>query len=528
MNSCTIYQDGKVQKISLPHPMLLSEVLAGRGLPVEMPCGGRQRCLKCRVVVRGEISPPSERERQLLTAEELERGVRFACMTTLLGDAQVDFSADGARDHILTRGALPDFALEPWADGLGAAIDIGTTTLAAYLYRLSDGALLSTGTRKNPQESFGADVISRLEKSLGGAGQALASVIRQGLSELLKELCLSAATAPEKLDCLVITGNTAMLYLLSGENPQSITAVPFAQDDSFGRMVPPRSLELPLRDDAKVYLTRVISAYVGGDITSAVLTAGFLDDKGIRADSTELLCDIGTNGEMVLLSGGKLYGCSTAAGPAFEGAGLHQGMNARSGAIHRVTLEDGRIVSHVLDGVTAVGICGSGIVDALAVLLDAGVLDESGYLNEDGHDFEDCIVEVDGSPAFRLPGTQVVITQQDIRTIQLAKSAICAGMTALLAEAGVAPDQVERFFIAGGFGSCIDVRSAERIGLILPGFSERSAVLGNAAGTGACMALLSRSMLDRSEQLAGMCATVELSTNPVFMEAYVDGMAFPE
>lgn len=525
---CTIRHAETTQKIELFQPMLLSEILAGRGLPVEMPCGGRQRCFKCKVVAHGDLSAPSERERELLTEQELEQGVRFACMTTVLGDATVEIGADRGKEHILARGALPDFPLEPWANGLGAAIDIGTTTLAAYLYRLCDGTLLSTGTAGNPQTSYGADVISRLEKSLGGAAGPLACAIRQGLAELLHTLCATAGVTTDRLDCLVITGNTAMLYLLCAENPQSITAAPFAQDDCFGRMASPDSLELPLRADAKVYLTRTISAYVGGDITSAALTAGFFGQHGVRGGAAELLCDIGTNGEMVLLCGGALYGCSTAAGPAFEGAGLHCGMNARSGAIHRVALEQGRIVSHVLDGAEAAGICGSGIVDALAVLLDAGVLDESGCLNEDGHEFEDCIVEVNDSPAFRLPGTRVVITQQDIRTIQLAKSAICAGMKALLSEAGMAPNGVERFLIAGGFGSCIDVRSAERIGLILPGFSNRSVVLGNAAGIGACMALLSRSMLERSERLASLCQTVELSTNPVFMEAYVEGMTFPQ
>ena len=161
------------------------------------------------------------------------------------------------------------------------------------------------------------------------------------------------------------------------------------------------------------------------------------------------------------------------------------------------------------------------------MLLDAGVLDESGYLNEDGHSYEDCITEMDDSPAFRLPGTSVAITQQDVRTIQLAKSAICAGMTALLAKAGLEAGQVERFLIAGGFGSCIDVCSAERIGLILPGFAGKSAVLGNAAGTGACMTLLSRAMLEQSERLAQRVDTLELSTDPIFMDAYVEGMLFP-
>lgn len=525
--NCTIRQAASTKIIELSAPVLLCEALAGRGLPVDMPCGGRQQCLKCRVIARGELSPPSDRERALLSPEELDRGVRFACMATVLGDVTVELTADEGKEHILTQGVLPEFMPEPWAHGPGAAVDIGTTTLAAYLYRLEDGILLAANSTKNPQVSYGADVISRLDKALNGAAQGLAETVRTGLAELLKSLCDSAGFSVGDLNALTITGNTAMLYLLCGENPASIAAAPFQQDDSFGRMVSPDSLGLALRPDAAVYLTRVISAYVGGDITSAALAAGFAQPESSNRPHIELLCDIGTNGEMVLRCDDRLYGCSTAAGPAFEGAGLHCGMNARSGAIHRVTLEQGRIVSHVLDGGEAKGICGSGIVDALAVLLDAGVLDESGYLNEDGHGYEDCITEMDDSPAFRLPGTSVAITQQDVRTIQLAKSAICAGMTALLAKAGLEAGQVERFLIAGGFGSCIDVCSAERIGLILPGFAGKSAVLGNAAGTGACMTLLSRAMLEQSEHLAQRVETLELSTDPIFMDAYVEGMLFP-
>lgn len=524
--NCIIKRENEVHRLEVPRPMLLFEILAGQGLPIEMPCGGRQQCLKCRVMVHGTLSLPTARERELLSEEELEQGIRFACMATVLGDVTVQLPTTQGKEHILTRGGLPEFVLEPWAQGLGAAVDIGTTTLAAYLYRLEDGALLAVSSAKNPQASYGADVISRLQKAVDGAGEGLTRAIRQGLSELLKALCSSVGVGMDALDGVTITGNTAMLYLLCGEHPGSIVSLPFEQDDSFGRMASPESLDLPLRPSARIYLTRVMSAYVGGDITSAALAAGFADTE--KESRVELLCDIGTNGEMVLRCNERLYGCSTAAGPAFEGAGLHCGMNARSGAVHRVTMQEGRIVSDVLDGVEGVGICGSGIVDALAVLLDAGVLDESGCLNEDGHDYQEYMTEVDGAPAFRLPGTQVVITQQDVRTIQLAKSAICAGMTALLARAGLTEEAVERFLIAGGFGSCIDVHSAKRIGLILPSFAKKSTVLGNAAGIGACMSLLSRTLLEQGEDLAQRVETVELSTDPVFMEAYVEGMMFPQ
>ncbi len=521
---CVIKQGDFVKEISLEAPTLLSDVLAGLENRVEMPCGGNGRCLKCRVTASGHLSQPTRREREVLSAEELEKGVRLACMTTLLGDAMVELPRRPGDDHVLTAGQLPSFLLEPQGGVLGAAVDIGTTTLAAYLYRLEDGTLLSTASAVNPQRSYGADVITRMQHALEGEGPALARSIRQGLGGLLEALCASASLSVSQIDRLVLTGNTAMLTLLCGQSPASIAVAPFEPEDFFGREVSPKSLELPLREDVPVYLVRIISAYVGGDLTSAALAAGFAD----RTEGIDLLCDIGTNGEMILRHGNRFLACSTAAGPAFEGAGLHCGMSARSGAIHRVTLEQGAILSHTLDDAPAVGLCGSGIVDALAVMLSVGVLDETGALVEEGHGFEDCMTQVEDAPAFRLPHTQVVITQQDVRTVQLAKSAIAAGMTALLSRADIAPESVDRFLIAGGFGSCIDVDSAQRIGLILPGFAAKSVRLGNAAGAGASMSLLSGSLTRDSEALAERIETVELSTDGVFMEAYMEGMFFPE
>ena len=240
----------------------------------------------------------------------------------------------------------------------------------------------------------------------------------------------------------------------------------------------------------------------------------------------ELLVDIGTNGEMALAAGGKMLCCSTAAGPAFEGAGIYQGMNAKEGAVSRVFLENGKIRCSVIGGVEAKGICGSGIVDAVAVMVKAGILDETGIINEEDHAFEGDITEVEEQPAFRLPGTQVVITQKDIRAVQLAKSAVCSGMLTLIEEAGMQPKDVKRLTIAGGFGAFIDVQSAQTIGLIPPGFAAKAVAVGNAAGTGASMVLLSEEVRRSSEKLAKRAETVELSSSPRFMDYYVENMLF--
>ena len=507
-------------------PVLLSTIFARQGIPVEMPCGGRQRCLKCRVKASGELSPLTQRERELLTPEEIAAGVRFACMTELRGDARVELPAASASQRIVTAGSMQDFPLCPWERGVGAAVDIGTTTLALYLYDLEKGRLLATGSERNPQAVFGADVISRLEKALAGEGEALAASIRGGIARLLGESCAQAAVEREAVKALVLTGNTAMLYLLCGQNPASIAAAPFRQDRYFGEFLPASALGMPLAEGARIYLPRCMSAYVGGDITTALMAAGFDRKLEIAASEPELLVDIGTNGEMALAAGGRLLCCSTAAGPAFEGAGIYQGMNAKEGAVSRVALADGEIRCEVIGGGEAKGLCGSGIVDAVAVMVKAGILDETGLINEEGHAFEAYITEVDDQPAFRLPGTGVILTQQDIRAVQLAKSAVCAGMLTLMGEAGMKPEDIGRLTIAGGFGAFIDANAAETIGLIPPGFAAKAVAVGNAAGTGASMTLLSEEIRRRSEALARRAETVELSTSPRFMEYYVENMLF--
>ena len=217
-------------------------------------------------------------------------------------------------------GREVEVTLQPWGKRFGAAVDIGTTTLAMYLYDLASGEQLSTAARRNPQAVYGADVISRLEKSLGGERQGLADCIRRALAEMLAECCAGRGMTTEQVDSLVITGNTAMLYLLCAQDPSSITAAPFAQDRFFGEFLDASAFDLPMAPGAQVYLTRSISAYVGGDITTALLSAGLYGGALAADRPPRLLVDIGTNGEMALAAGGRLLCCSTAAGPAPGGA----------------------------------------------------------------------------------------------------------------------------------------------------------------------------------------------------------------
>lgn len=508
--------------------ILLSELLKECGIPFEMPCGGRGTCRKCRVVIEGNVEAPGTAETSMLSAEDLSAGIRYACMTKVTGDVTVCLFERG-KSEILTDGDLPPYRLQPMGSEYGIVVDIGTTTLAGYLYRQADGMRLATAALPNPQTMFGADVISRLQASSEGQTKALAGCIQAALCSLLRSLAEKASIKAENIDAVVLTGNTAMLYLLTCREVNSLIAVPFRQDHCFGECVDAAKVltdggSLPVAADARVYLPRTVAAYVGADITTAMMAVGF--DGAPTQEGVVLLADIGTNGEMGLWTKEKVYVCSTAAGPAFEGAGLSCGMSARQGAIRKVELKDSKLVCEVIGGGAAKGMCGSGVVDTIAALYDAGVMDESGRLWMDGHDFEDAMCMVDNQPAIRIPGTEVCLTQADVRAIQLAKSALAAGMLALLNAAGVQPQQVKTLYLAGGFGNCIDVGSAAAIGLIPAQLADIAKPVGNAAGAGAALLLLDAQKKAASEKLAADAVCLELSTDPYFMDQYVEQMMF--
>ena len=474
-----------------------------------MPCGGHGKCGKCRVTVTGEVSAPSEDEKKALSSEELERGVRLACRVVVMGDCTVTTAAEQGRGQILTDGAFP-FSMQgkefcPAWGNYGVAIDIGTTTLAARLYDRW-GNLLSETSRLNPQSAWGADVISRMEAAMAGNAGKIAQITRRALNDMLVELGNAADVETADIFAAVITGNTVMLHLLTETDVEPLTHAPFAAERLFGELLYAEDVgltELPPR--STVYLPPCIAAFIGADTVTATLASDLRE-----IPETALLCDIGTNGEMVLWHESTLYACSTAAGPAFEGAGISMGMSGRVGAIDRVWVSDGDIEVHVIGDADPVGLCGSGLVDAVAALLDTELLDETGYLEDD--------------PA--VIAAPVEIIQEDIRAVQLAKSAIHAGMRTLIDTAKLDCADVATLYIAGGFGSYLDVKNAGKIGLLPEELTDRVNVLGNAALTGASMLLLCDELRASCERMAKETRVVELAANPVFVSEYMERMMF--
>ncbi|MEG2596369.1 MAG: ASKHA domain-containing protein, partial [Ruthenibacterium sp.] len=427
----TLVSAQETQTFCVDENSLLADVI-GIHHALAMPCGGKGRCGKCRVMASGRLSLPTAEERAALSEQELTNGVRLACCTRVLGDAHVTLFSAETLSQIRVEGnfLMPQ---NPLFSHYGVAVDIGTTTLAAQLYG-TDG-LVCSATAANPQSAYGADVISRVGAALSGKSTALAACVQRAVAALLTELSACAGIASAQIDALVITGNTAMLYLLTQQNPDCLSHAPFEADTLFGSTIDAAALHLPCAANAAVYLPRCMSAFVGADITTALLASDICTKP-----QTSLLADIGTNGEMALWHDEKLLCCSTAAGPAFEGAGLSMGVQGIAGAIDAVTF-DGTLpfAVHTIADAPPCGICGSGIVSALAAMKTANILDETGYLQDDA-DF------------FALTDT-VHITQRDIRMVQLAKSAVCAGTRTLLDTADVSFAQVQRLAIAGGFGS---------------------------------------------------------------------------
>ena len=482
--------------------LLLSEIIKG-----EKPCGGHGKCGKCKVIAQGELSPITDIEQQLLSEIELKQGVRLACLTTALGDCEIKTLNQWEGGQIVADGVLPSFELQPAFSQYGVAIDIGTTTLVGRLYN-PQGAILSVVSNLNPQKEWGADVISRIEVALKGKDKALTTAIRTAINDIIFTLATQANIATTDIDGAVITGNTVMLSFLVEESVELFSHAPFEAKRLFGETLTAAELELSnLHFNTSIYLPPCISAFVGADNTCAIL-ASELTKKTMPT----MLVDIGTNGEMALWNKGKLTVCSTAAGPAFEGVGITMGMRGVEGALDKIINLNGVLQAHVIGEVEPKGICGSGLVDAVACMIDNQRLDESGFLEE---------------PPYFIQGN-VKITQKDIRMFQLAKSAICAGLMTLMENDNLSALEISQLFIAGGFGSYLNMGNAAKIGLLPKGLAEHSKVIGNAALAGAAMILLNKDFRIEAETLTKNAVTLELSSNSIFSDFYMTGMTLGE
>jgi uncharacterized 2Fe-2S/4Fe-4S cluster protein (DUF4445 family) len=421
------------------------------------------------------------------------------------------------------------------AEAFGIAIDIGTTTVVAYLVDLATGTVAAHTAGLNPQAAFGGDLMSRIAFAQEGAGNVrqLHTRIIQMLNGQIDEVCARAEIGRDRIYKVVVVGNTVMHHLFLGIDPTHVGQAPYAPSVRRSVRVAASEVGLRLSPSTPVFLLPIVAGFVGADALAMVLSTRLYESA-----ETRIAVDIGTNGEMVIAAPGGLLACSAPAGPALEGAQLQCGMRAAAGAIDQVHIEHD-VRYHVIGAVPPQGICGSAILDLIAGLLEAGVLDASGRLHPEPPASAPeavrrrVITQPDGLTAFVLAaaaesagGRDIVLTQADIRQVQLAKGAIRSGIAMLQRLTGTPDDGLAGLMLAGGFGNYLNVQSAIRAGLIPRLPEARVAYVGNAAGLGAQLALVSETERRRADELAGRIQHVSLATHPDFQDVFLRALSF--
>ena len=419
----------------------------------------------------------------------------------------------------------------------GIAFDVGTTTLVGYLVDLVTGDVKAVAGRTNPQTAYGDDVVARIEYAGRdrSAARMLQTVVIDALNEMVLEVCRREHIRPSVVYEAVMVGNTTMNHLLLRLPTEAIGRAPFVAASASAQSVSARELGLKMHRRGRLYTAPLVAGFVGADTVGVILATGIHESDALR-----LAIDVGTNGEIVLGTRRRILACSTAAGPAFEGARIRYGMRAADGAIDRVDIDGGDVVVHTIGGAAALGLCGTGLIDAVAALVAAGVIETTGLMRSADDlvrapNLAGRMVATDGETGFVLAaaeesgaGHPILLTQKDVREVQLAKGAIAAGIGTMLDEFGAALDDVEDVLLAGAFGNFIRPGRAQAIGLIPPVPLEKVRFVGNAAGAGAKMLLVNRNMRHVAEDVARGVEHVELSQRPDFQARFAEAMFFPQ
>jgi uncharacterized 2Fe-2S/4Fe-4S cluster protein (DUF4445 family) len=406
-------------------------------------------------------------------------------------------------------------------------VDVGTTKLAGYLVDLETGRTLAATGAMNPQISYGEDVMARIAYAMEGEAQAakLQEAVVDAVSGLARDLCTLSGRHPQDIVEAVVVGNTAMHHLFAGLPVRQLGLAPYLAAVSEALDLKAREVGLEIAPGGYVHLLPNVAGFVGADHVAMILSTG-IGEAVSEAAGTVLGLDIGTNTEVVLRANGRLIACSTASGPAFEGAHIKDGMRAAEGAIERLRIEDDGVEYQTIGGVPPVGLCGSGVLDAVAQLRLSGIVDEKGNMGhhprvrrtEHGPEFVLVTGEEGGNDR------EVVISRGDVGEIQLAKGAIRAGINILLDEAGLSEQDVDEVVIAGAFGTYIDVSSAIAIGMFPRLPLERFNQVGNAAGMGAKLALVSQSQRAQAAEIARQVQYIELTNDKRFVDEFAGAM----
>lgn len=588
--------DGEVIRIDAKGSLLDS--IVPRGIDVDSICGGKGRCGKCIVkVLRGQCSPPTRSEIDVLGTDALNQGYRLACQTFPKGEVELRIFSRGTKKKILTSAKNVLLDLDPlvkvdtfalvqpsitdqkddlerlmssagataidhvllgkmpgilrqsnWhvdvimfekeivdvlhaggAAPLGAAVDLGTTTIVLYLTDLRSGNLVQVQADYNMQAAHGEDVISRVSYSAENEQnlKRLQELAVSTINKLIERSVLESGVRREQVCDIVVAGNTIMLSLLLGANPKYIASAPYTPPFLKGMRV--KAADLGLNSNKAAYLRTLpcISGYVGADIVADILVSGMVGDEG-----PVMLIDVGTNAEVVLKSSEeRMSTTSCAAGPAFEGGELSSGIRAMAGAIEEVMIDpdDFTVYWRAIEGAAPKGICGSGLVDALAWMLFTGILEKSGRIAK--KETMECVRVVNGEAALVLAadenGRLITVTQSDIRKAQLAKAAIYVGCETLVKKEGIRFSDLKRIYLAGAFGNYIDQVSGMSIGMFPDIELTRFENIGNGSAAGARMVLLSKKADEEAMRVARRLLSIDMNLESDFQERFVRATLYP-
>lgn len=505
----------KTYTLMLKERRSILEGLLEHGTYLSAVCGGKGSCGKCKIrLLEGELGV-TESDKKVFSQRELDMGYRLSCKAYPSERVVIEAAFQSEEEfEILSAYGSAEEGRSLADEEAVIAIDIGTTTIALQLLGKNSARVMNTYAAINRQRAYGADVISRIKASSEGKREELKKSIREDLTQGIRHLVEGSKIDKGLVKEIAIAGNTTMGHLLMGYDCQGLGVYPFTPVN-IGR-IEGRYSEILADDylDVSVTILPGISTYVGGDITAGMLRCGF-----DRRDKCAVLIDLGTNGEMAMGKKDKILVTSTAAGPAFEGGNIQWGMGSVPGAISGVQIENGKAVLRTIGDKLPIGLCGTGVIETVAELVKGGLVDDSGLLDEDY--FEE------GYPLARTEqGETIVFTQKDVREIQLAKSAVRAGLETLILRYGVPREKIETVYLAGGFGFKLDIAKAIAIGMLPEEFSDRIKTVGNSSLGGAAEFLTDPRGRDRIEEIVQVSREVNLSSDKEFNEFYMDAMFF--
>ena len=519
------------RKISCGEGSLLKNLL-DNGVFVDNPCNGTGTCGKCKVhILKGQCTPMTETEKSLLNADEIASGIRLACMTEAHGDIELEIRKAERKGKVLTKGYVPDFVRDTYESGYGIVIDIGTTTVVTALIDLTDGSELAEASMINAQKRFGLDVLTRItyEYEHPDCGiSRLQEALVHSVNDMIQEVCHEAGVMPEDICEIDVAANCTMTHMLLGVDARSIGRSPYKPEFLEAQRLMAKDIGIEAGENTLLYCLPQVSAYIGADIVAGAYVCDLM-----HAEGNVLFIDIGTNGEIVLSTGGRLLCCSCAAGPALEGMNISSGMRASDGAVEDIKIDKNGLKLTVIGGGKPEGLCGSGILAVVKELLRTGIVKKTGVFVK-----KEAIPETDYRyPMIRMNGTKrefilneeppLIVTQGDVRQVQLAKGAILSGFTALLKEAGILMEELDKVMIAGQFGAHLPVSSLVGTGILPEGVKEKLVYVGNSSKTGAYMALMSRKARREMEVLAEQMEYIELSETKNYERIFAESMIFP-